>query len=44
VHRQLKLWNECKGALEQALSLNLSFGLSAKAKQVLAECSELATP
>lgn len=42
--QQLKQWNECKAALERALSLNLSSALADKAKQALVECAELATP
>jgi tetratricopeptide (TPR) repeat protein len=39
-HRQLKQWNECKGALERSLTLNLSPTLADKAKRALADCSE----
>jgi len=39
-HRQLKQWSECTGALEGALSLNISPELAEKAKQDLAVCSE----
>ena len=39
-HHQLKQWNECKAALEHAVSLNLSSGLRDKAKQALADCSD----
>lgn len=39
VHRQLRQWNECKGALEQAMKLNLSPLLAEKAKSALLECS-----
>jgi tetratricopeptide (TPR) repeat protein len=43
--QKLKQWNECKTALERALSLNLPSELAGKAQQALAECSEeLATP
>jgi len=37
---RLQQWNECKIALERALSLNISPGLADKAKQVLPDCSE----
>jgi uncharacterized protein HemY len=40
VHRQLKQWDECKGVLERALTLNLPPGLSEDAKRSLADCSE----
>jgi tetratricopeptide (TPR) repeat protein len=40
VHRQLKQWDECKGELQRALTLNLSPGLSDDAKRALADCSE----
>ena len=43
-HQQLKQWNECKVALDRALSLNLPSGLAEKAKQAVVECSELAPP
>jgi tetratricopeptide (TPR) repeat protein len=42
VHRQLKEWDECKGVLQRALTLNLSPGLSDDAKRALADCSESA--
>jgi tetratricopeptide (TPR) repeat protein len=42
VYRQLKQYTECKGALERALTLNLSPGLADDAKRALAECSETA--
>jgi tetratricopeptide (TPR) repeat protein len=42
VHHQLKQWDECKGALQRALTLNLSPGLSDDAKRALADCSESA--
>jgi uncharacterized protein HemY len=38
-HRQLRQWNECKGTLEQALSLSLPAALAERAKQALIECS-----
>jgi tetratricopeptide (TPR) repeat protein len=41
VHRQLKQWDECKGVLERALTLNLSPGLADDAKRALADCSEM---
>jgi uncharacterized protein HemY len=40
VHHQLKQWDECKGLLQRALTLNLSPGLSDDAKRALADCSE----
>jgi tetratricopeptide (TPR) repeat protein len=40
VYHQLKQNAECKGALERALTLNLSPGLADDAKRALAECSE----
>jgi len=40
VHHQFKQWDECKGALERALTLNLSPGLADDARRALAECSE----
>jgi tetratricopeptide (TPR) repeat protein len=40
VHHQLKQWDECKGALQRALTLNPSPGLADDAKRALAECSE----
>jgi tetratricopeptide (TPR) repeat protein len=40
VHRQLKQWDECKEALQRALTLNLSPGLADDAKRALADCSE----
>jgi hypothetical protein len=40
VYHQLKEWNECKGALEGALSLKLSSGLENEARRALADCSE----
>jgi tetratricopeptide (TPR) repeat protein len=42
VYRQLKQYTECKGALERALTLNLSPGLADDARRALAECSEAA--
>jgi tetratricopeptide (TPR) repeat protein len=39
-HHELKQWNECKVALERAVTLNLSPGLADKAKQDVADCSE----
>jgi uncharacterized protein HemY len=41
VHHQLKQWDECKGMLERALTLNLSPGLADDAKRALADCSEM---
>ena len=40
VHRQLKQWDECKGVLQRALTLNLSPGLADDARRALADCSE----
>ena len=40
VYHQLKEYPDCKGALERALTLNLSPGLADDAKRALAECSE----
>jgi uncharacterized protein HemY len=40
VHHQLKQWDECKGVLERALTLNLSSGLADDARRALADCSE----
>jgi len=40
VYHQLKQWDECKGLLQRALTLNLSPGLSDDAKRALADCSE----
>jgi tetratricopeptide (TPR) repeat protein len=40
VHHQLKQWDECKGALQRALMLNLSPGLADDARRALADCSE----
>src|SRR5262245_16711573 len=40
VHHQLKQWDECKGVLQRALTLNLSPGLTDDAKRALADCSE----
>jgi tetratricopeptide (TPR) repeat protein len=40
VHHQLKQWDECKGVLQRALTLNLSPGLADDAKRALADCSE----
>ncbi len=40
VHHQLKQWDECKGVLERALTLNLSPGLADDARRALADCSE----
>jgi tetratricopeptide (TPR) repeat protein len=40
VHHQLKQWDECKEALQRALTLNLSPGLADDAKRALADCSE----
>jgi tetratricopeptide (TPR) repeat protein len=39
-YRQLKQLNECKGALERSLALNLAPALANKAKSALADCSE----
>jgi putative PEP-CTERM system TPR-repeat lipoprotein len=39
-HHQLKQWNECKVALERAVTLKLSPAIADKAKQNLADCSE----
>ena len=39
-YHQLKQYAECKGALDRALTLNLSPGLADDAKHALAECSE----
>jgi tetratricopeptide (TPR) repeat protein len=39
-YRQLKQWNECKGTLQRALTLNLSPGLADEARRALADCSE----
>src|SRR5262249_106293 len=41
VHHQLKQWDECKGVLERALTLNLSPGLADDARRALADCSEM---
>jgi tetratricopeptide (TPR) repeat protein len=41
VHHQLKQWDECKGALERALTLNLSPVLADDARRALADCSEM---
>jgi tetratricopeptide (TPR) repeat protein len=41
-HHQLKQWNECKEALQRALTLNLSPGLADEATRALADCSETA--
>jgi tetratricopeptide (TPR) repeat protein len=41
VHHQLKQWDECKGVLERALTLNLSPGLAEDARRALADCSEM---
>lgn len=38
-NRSLRLWGECKGALERALALKLSPKLVGSAKQALIECS-----
>ena len=40
VYRQFKQWNECKGAIERSLTLNLSGALAGKARRALADCSE----
>jgi tetratricopeptide (TPR) repeat protein len=40
VYHQLNQWNECKGALQRALTLNLSPGLVDEARRALADCSE----
>ena len=40
VYHQLKQWDECKGALQRALTLNLSPGLADDARRALADCSE----
>ena len=40
VYHQLKQFPECRGALERALSLNLSSGLANDARRALADCSE----
>jgi tetratricopeptide (TPR) repeat protein len=40
VYRQLKQWKECEGALQRALTLNLSSGLANDARRALADCSE----
>jgi tetratricopeptide (TPR) repeat protein len=40
VHHKLKQWDECKGVLERALTLNLSPGLADDARRALADCSE----
>jgi tetratricopeptide (TPR) repeat protein len=40
VHRQLKQWDECKGVLQRALTLNLSPGLADDTRRALADCSE----
>src|SRR5215467_10465531 len=37
---KLKQWDECKGVLERALTLNLSPGLADDARRALADCSE----
>jgi tetratricopeptide (TPR) repeat protein len=42
IYHQLKQYTECKGALERALTLNLSPGLADDARRALAECSETA--
>ena len=39
-YNQLKQWDECKGALQRALTLNLSPKLADGAKRALADCSE----
>ena len=39
-YRQLKQWDECKGTLERALSLNLSPSLANEGKSALADCSD----
>jgi tetratricopeptide (TPR) repeat protein len=43
-HRQLKQWNECKAALQGALSLNLSPARGDMARRALADCSEASPP
>jgi tetratricopeptide (TPR) repeat protein len=40
VHHLLKQWDECKGTLQRALTLNLSPGLAEDARRALADCSE----
>ena len=40
VHHQLKQWDECKGVLQRALTLNLSPGLADDTRRALADCSE----
>jgi tetratricopeptide (TPR) repeat protein len=42
LYRELKQYPECKGALERALSLNLSSELGDDAKRALEDCSEMA--
>jgi Flp pilus assembly protein TadD len=37
---QLKQWNECKAALEQAVALKLPAKLADEAKQTLGECTD----
>ena len=39
-YHQLKQWDDCKGALERALNLNLSANLANDAKSALADCSD----
>jgi tetratricopeptide (TPR) repeat protein len=41
VHHQLKQWDECKGVLERAITLNLSPGLADDARRAFADCSEM---
>jgi tetratricopeptide (TPR) repeat protein len=41
LYRELKQYPECKGALERALSLNLSSELGDDAKRALEDCSEM---
>jgi uncharacterized protein HemY len=39
-YHQLKQWDDCKGALERALNLNLASNLANDAKSALADCSD----
>src|SRR5215472_3723965 len=41
IHHQLKQWDECKGLLGRALTLNLSPVLADDARRALADCSEM---
>jgi tetratricopeptide (TPR) repeat protein len=43
-HQQLKQWKPCMPALERALNGQLSPAIAEKAKQILADCTEAATP